>query len=85
MTDEVPEWAKAEIAAAVRILKDDGVHVHKMMGKFGAKKDDPPEGTDAEGDDTAGKPPPKKEKKDGDAEPPKAKRSLWWGERANET
>jgi hypothetical protein len=60
---ELSEEAKAEIRDAIRILKEDGVHVHKTYPAFlkaqkdaeEAEKNKPPETGD-------GKPPPVKEK-----------------------
>lgn len=72
MSDE----AKAELAEAVRILKEDGIHIHKTYAAFQKTLEQPPT-------DPATDPP-----KDGDPPPPKPdptptpkKKSLWWGER----
>jgi hypothetical protein len=72
MSDE----AKAELAAAVKILRDDGVHVHKTYAKYMSTKDAPPTEETKE-EVTEGGPPPAKE------EPTKEpkKRGIWWGER----
>jgi hypothetical protein len=76
-TDPTEEMVKREIAEAVRILRDDGVHISKTVGtlweKMNAPKAEPPKEDPGEGD-----PPPKKEKPA--EEPPKPeKRGLWWG------
>lgn len=70
--------AQDEIAAAVRILREDGVHIHKTYAQFQEslknppKVEEPPEDEPGEGD-----PPPKKDKKN-EPEPP-VKKSMWWG------
>jgi hypothetical protein len=79
--------AKSEIAAAIAILKSDGIHIHKtyasfMKGQEEAKKDgsgseNPNPGNEDPGNGEEGQPPPKKEE---DADPPK-KKGLWWGDR----
>lgn len=76
---KLSDAARAEIAEAVRILREDGVHIHKTYAEFQKSletKTDPPQPPE----DTEGKPPPAKEPP---AEPPAepGKRSLWWGDR----
>jgi hypothetical protein len=39
---ELSDEAKAEIQAAARILRDDGVHVHKTYKRFLASQETPP-------------------------------------------
>jgi len=71
LTDE----AKAEIAAAIAILREDGLHVHKTYKKFLESQEAEPK-EPAEGD-----PPPPKEPAQDD--PPKKKRKgigLWGAE-----
>jgi hypothetical protein len=82
MADEAPDWAKAEIAEAVRILREDGVHIHKTYAQFqaslGDKSGDKGTGTETESEETEteGNPPPGGAKN----EPPKRK-GLWWSDR----
>jgi len=82
---ELTDEAKAEIQAAIRILREDGVHIHKSYAAFlksqeginenpedsKDKPEDKPEDKPTEGD-----PPPVKDEK---TEKPK-KKSLWWGD-----
>lgn len=75
--DEAPDWAKAEIAAAVEILKSDGLHIHKTYEQFMAGKDQPPTEPKSEDKDTEGQPPPVT---DTPTETSK-KKSFWWGDR----
>jgi len=74
------EEAKAELAAAVKILREDGVHIHKTYAQFlKAQQSDTPETTDKEptvNTPVEGGPPPVKEEP---TDKPK-KKSLWWGE-----
>ena len=80
---ELSDEAKAEIAAAVKILREDGVHIHKSYAAFQksledkpeVKPEDKPEGK-PEDKPTEGQPPPAKEEP---AEKPK-KKGLWWGD-----
>lgn len=80
MADDAPGWAKTEIAEAVKILKSDGVHIHRTYAAFqaslteGKDKSETEETTETE---TEGTPPPTKDDKN---EPPK-RGSLWWGDR----
>lgn len=69
--------AQEEIAAAVKILREDGVHIHKTYAQFQEglknppKEDEPPKPPKpGEGD-----PPPEN---DPPVDPPK-KKSAWWG------
>lgn len=73
------EEAKAELAAAVKILKDDGVHVHKMLGKFGNA--DPAKDSLKKEEPKEGEPPPVKDKED---TPEPKKRHAWWGEASDD-
>ena len=80
LTDE----AKEEIKEAIRILKSDGLHIHKSYPAFlksqEEKPKDPPTDPTTEppiDPPTEGGPPPVKEK----TEKPE-KRGLWWGDRA---
>jgi hypothetical protein len=77
MGSEAPDWAKAEIAEAIRILKDDGLHIHKTYKSFMSSQTEDDDKT-TETQDTEGQPPPAKEKA---ADKP-AKSSLWWGNRS---
>jgi hypothetical protein len=75
MSDE----AKAELAAAIKIAREDGLHVHKTYAQYMAKKDapvDPPAPTDPPAPKDGDPPPPK----EGPTDPPK-KKGLWWGDR----
>jgi hypothetical protein len=79
---EAPDWAKAEVAKAIEILKSDGVHIHKTYAQFQASLAD--KGTKKEGEETTeeGGAPPEKPEEDKNT-PPK-KRGYWWGDRADE-
>jgi hypothetical protein len=59
MMAELSEEAKAEIAAAVRILRDDGVHIHKSYPAFAKAQAD--KDTADKNAPTDGKPPPVKD------------------------
>jgi hypothetical protein len=78
---EAPDWAKAEVAKAIEILKSDGVHIHKTYAQFQASLAD--KGTKKEGEETeeGGAPPEKPEE---DKNTPPKKRGYWWGDRADE-
>jgi len=78
LTDE----AKAEIAAAIKILREDGVHIHKTYAQFQKTLENPPkkEETEPPAPPKDGDPPPPK---DGPTEPPK-KAGLWWGNRSHD-
>ena len=79
---ELSDEAKAEIAAAVKILREDGVHIHKSYVAFqkslGEKAEDKPDKSEDKPEDkpTEGQPPPAKEEP---VEKPK-KKGLWWGD-----
>ena len=76
---ELSDEAKAEIAAAVKILREDGVHIHKSYAAFQKSLGDKPEGKPEgkpEDKPTEGEPPPVKEEP---TEKPK-KKGLWWGD-----
>lgn len=75
--------AVAEIKAAIKILKEDGFHVTRIMDKLAKKKDAPP--SDPKPSDA----PPK----DGDVPPPKdepnepteaKRRGVWWGDQKDD-
>ena len=76
---ELSDEAKAEIAAAVKILREDGVHIHKSYAAFqkslGDKPEDKPQDK-PEDKPTEGEPPPPKPEP---TEKPK-KKGLWWGD-----
>lgn len=76
-TDPTEEQVKAEIAAAVKILRDDGVHIHKTYSQF-QKSVAETEGKPEDKPDKEGKPPPVKETADND---PPIRKGLWWGTR----
>jgi hypothetical protein len=67
---ELSEAGKRELAEAVRILREDGVHIHKSYAAFqkGLQEQEPVKEEAGEGD-----PPPAKEKK----EEPKVEYGLW--------
>jgi hypothetical protein len=77
--DPTEEQIKAEIAAAVKILREDGLNIHKTYAQF--QKDQGNAG-DVKNDKTKpsgeGNPPP--EKTDPGTESP-ARKGLWWGSR----
>jgi hypothetical protein len=73
-----PDWAKAEIAEAIRILKEDGLHIHRTYDAFMKTKEAPTDPPKSEDDDTEGKPPPAK---DAPTDKP-GRKSLWWGDRS---
>lgn len=78
MEDPTEEMVKKEIADAVKILREDGVHISKTIGGLFDKlqgKNEPP----APEPPGEGNPPPKK---DTPAEPPK-KSGIWWGNRGD--
>jgi hypothetical protein len=68
------EEAKEAIADAVRILREDGVHVHKTYQGFLKSLNEPKE-PPKDGDPPPPKDPP------ADPPTPPAKRGLWWGDR----
>lgn len=76
MGSEAPDWAKAEIAEAIRILKDDGLHIHKTYKSFMSSQTEDDDKT-TETQDTEGQPPPVT---DTPTETRKNK-SFWWGDR----
>ena len=89
LTDE----ARAEIQAAVKILREDGVHIHKTYERyFKTKVDKGSETGDkladageklADADKGDGqKPPPEKETPNEDTPP--SKRGLWWGDKSDD-
>lgn len=87
LTDE----AKAEIQAAIRILRDDGVHIHKTYDRYiksrvdkdaelggkAADAVDPAKQTPTPPTDPTPPPPPPNPEPN---EPPK-KKGLWWGDK----
>ena len=76
---ELSDEAKAEIAAAVKILREDGVHIHKSYPAFLKSQEGKPEDKSedkAEDKPTEGEPPPPKPEP---TEKPK-KKGLWWGD-----
>jgi hypothetical protein len=78
----ISDAAKAEIAEAVRILREDGVHIHKSYAAFKKSQEETPP-TDAPTEGTPPPDPPKDPKADETPEPPK-KKSAWWGDRLND-
>jgi hypothetical protein len=74
--DPTEEMVKKEISEAVRILREDGIHISKTISglfeKFQGKPADPPAPEPGAGDP----PPPKPEP----GEPVK-KSGIWWGNR----
>ena len=58
MADELSDAAKEEIAEAVRILRGDGLHVHKTYKEFLASQEEPPEDKAGDGDAPPAKDPP---------------------------
>lgn len=69
--------ARAEIKAAIDILRSDGLHIHKTYASFLKSQE---EGKKEEESPKEGEPPPKKE----DENPPAKKKGLWWGETEEE-
>lgn len=88
-TDDTPDWAKKEIQEAIRILKEDGVHIHKSYKAFmdsqhvktetetGEKL---AEGGEALSGETEGTPPPEKQEEKQQEKP--KKKGVWWGDRS---
>lgn len=87
MTDPTEDMVRKEIVDAVRILRDDGVHVTKAFRKLSkltadAEKPETPAEKPGEKTEepTEGKPPPAREEKPGEPPAPKTeKRGVWWG------
>lgn len=81
---ELTDEAKAEIKAAIDILKSDGIQYHKTYKSFLASqeppKTDPPKPDPPKTDPTGG-PPPKADPTAGLLADPPKKRSLWFGDR----
>lgn len=80
---DLSDEAKAEIKAAIDILKSDGIHIHKTYKSFMASQEPP---TDPKNPANPPKdpknpadnpPPPKPEDPPNDPAPKKA--GLWWG------
>lgn len=78
--DETITVTKAEWADVIRIMKEDGLHIHKTYAAFMKSQEKPKEGEENPQDDKEGSPPPKKEEEN---EPPK-KKGLWWGNSGDE-
>lgn len=92
---ELSDEAKAEIKEAIRILKEDGVHIHKTYKAFmasqagekinegaktGEKLSETGDKLSGEKEEsTEGKPPPEKTQEEAKEKPKKA--GLWWGNR----
>lgn len=79
---ELTDEAKAEIKAAIDILKSDGVHIHKTYKSFLASQEPPadpkkPPVADPKNPPVADPPPPK-DSTDPPADPPK-RGGIWWG------
>ena len=77
---ELSEAAREQIAEAVKILRDDGVHVHKTYARFQASlgKPEGEPGDDGNSEPGEGDPPPVK-----DVKPePKVEIGLWGKKRA---
>lgn len=89
---ETPDWAKKEVQEAIRILKEDGMHIHRTYEQFLASKKvekgsevgeglaNAGESLSGEGESTEGKPPPEKPEEKQQEKP--KKKSLWWGDRS---
>jgi hypothetical protein len=90
--ESTPEWAKNEVKEAIRILKEDGLHVHRTYDAFlaskkvekgseaGEKLSETGEKLSGEEEKTEGQPPPEKAKEE-QTEKPK-KKGMWWGDRS---
>lgn len=88
---KLSDAAKAEIAAAVKILREDGFHIARGREEYlkssrseaeadsqkGKPPEDAPPGPDGPAEPKDGDPPPPNPEPN---EPPKRK-SLWWGDR----
>lgn len=84
MPERLSEEARQEIAAAVKILKDDGYHIHRTYAKLLKTSEEETKTGDTE--DTEGKPPPaKKNQEKQDVKPPKRGLGLWNRTEDNET
>lgn len=89
---ELSEEAKAEIKEAIRILREDGVHIHKTYKQFmdsqrvndaadtGEKLSET--GEKLGGEDTEGSPPPEKPEEKTEKQEKAKKAGLWWGDRS---
>jgi hypothetical protein len=83
--------ARAAIADAVRILRDDGVHIHRTYDRYLKSKVDKESAT---GDKLADVSDPDKTKTDPPPPPPNndppngdvetKKRGLWWGDKSDD-
>lgn len=79
LTDE----AKAEIQAAIKILREDGVHIHKTYAQFLKSQQEPkdppadPPADPANPPTNDPTPPPPTH----DPTPKPEKKGLWWGDR----
>jgi len=76
MTDGLTEAAKAEIAEAIRIVRED------RFEKFVRSRTTPPKVEDPPKDDGPNPPPPKDDPKDPKPtdDPPATRKSSYWGE-----
>ena len=73
------EEVRAEIAEAVRIVREDQEKAtYKSLHEKYGEKAEPPDGK------KGGKEPPPPKEDGGEPDKPKGKRSLWWGDRLNE-
>jgi hypothetical protein len=78
---ELSDEAKAEIKAAIDILRSDGIHIHKTYPAFLASQTKPtedPKPKPADPPKPGDNPPPPKPTADVPVDPPK-KAGLWWG------
>lgn len=75
--DEVISVTKKEWDDVIRIMREDGIHIHKTYAAF-QKTQQEADTEAAKEEATDGKPPPVKDQSV--TEPPK-KRGLWWGDR----
>lgn len=69
---ELSEEARAEIAEAVRILREDGIHIHKTYPAFLKSQEPPQEKGPGDGD-----PPPPKDDPEPLVKPRKKGIGLW--------
>jgi hypothetical protein len=78
---ELTDEARAEIKDAIRILREDGVHIHKTYPAFlKSQEETPPTDPPTDPTPTEGGPPPVKETK---TEKPE-KQGLWWKGRTSD-
>lgn len=79
---DLTEEAKEEIRAAIRILREDGVHVHKTAERYLKSKEtevkpEPEVKPEVKPEETEGQPPPVKPEKPVETKPKKRGIGVW--------